>query len=235
MDELETELEGHGGCVGPATPGEVWNVPAGRNYASHARGTWIQYAVFAVSAEALDSLDGTDSGSVDVRPVAGVRDEKLHRSALSLIRSLSDDDDVSRMEVESQCESLTRYLLKSYRLDQTPRERRHPLLSDAMAETIREFIFDNMSSRIDLGAMAQVAGMTVHHFLIAFRKAFGVTPTQYLIEQRVRQAKWLLLHTRMDITEIALATGFASHSHLTSAFRSRIGTPPSEFRRRFKA
>jgi hypothetical protein len=45
MQRLETELDGFGGSYGPALPGEVWTVPAGRKYASHACGAAIRYAV----------------------------------------------------------------------------------------------------------------------------------------------------------------------------------------------
>lgn len=58
---------------------------------------------------------------------------------------------------------------------------------------------------------------------------------QYIIAQRLRRARWLLMHTRNDITTIALETGFASHSHLTTAFKQHTGLTPLAFRQSRRA
>ncbi len=73
--------------------------------------------------------------------------------------------------------------------------------------------------------------MTRHQLLVAFPKAFGVTPGQYIIRQRLRCAQRLLLERKMDITTIALGIGFSSHSHLTDCFRRHLGCPPATFRK----
>ena len=76
-----------------------------------------------------------------------------------------------------------------------------------------------------LDDLAAVAGMSVHNFLRAFRKSFGTTPAQYVIDQRLRRARWLLTNTAHDIVAIALETGFSSHSHLTATMHRRHGIP----------
>ncbi|MFX8649137.1 AraC family transcriptional regulator, partial [Acinetobacter baumannii] len=76
--------------------------------------------------------------------------------------------------------------------------------------------------------MAAVAQLSVHHFLSAFRNCFGVTPMQFVIGKRLALASSLLAGTRQDITAIALATGFASHSHFTGAFKQRYGITPRQ-------
>jgi AraC family transcriptional regulator len=58
----------------------------------------------------------------------------------------------------------------------------------------------------------------------------GQSPYRYLIDQRVRRAKKLLLGTDQSIARIALEAGFASHSHFADHFRKLTGTTPSRYR-----
>ncbi|WP_266158745.1 helix-turn-helix transcriptional regulator [Dyella silvatica] len=81
---------------------------------------------------------------------------------------------------------------------------------------------------------ASLAGLRPAAFLAAFRHSFGISPMRYVMTQRLRLACSLLASTRQDITAIALATGFSSHSHLTAAFRQHFGTTPREYRAQVK-
>ncbi len=67
MRRLETELDGFGGSHGPAQPGEVWTVPAGRRYASHAEGTTIQYVVLRLDPAALGTPAARQIGRASCR------------------------------------------------------------------------------------------------------------------------------------------------------------------------
>ena len=50
---------------------------------------------------------------------------------------------------------------------------------------------------------------------------------QYLIRTRLGKALAAMRADEADLTDIALATGFANHSHFTSSFRSFFGITPS--------
>jgi transcriptional regulator GlxA family with amidase domain len=76
------------------------------------------------------------------------------------------------------------------------------------------------------------AGAHLRDLFVAFRRELRMTPVQYVIAQRLQRSRWLLQNTTQDIGEIALATGFASHSHLTTTFKKHSGLTPSEFRLR---
>jgi AraC family transcriptional regulator len=44
-------------------------------------------------------------------------------------------------------------------------------------------------------------------------------------------AQSMLMDRALALTDIALACGFSSHAHLSTAFRSRFGVAPSAYRR----
>jgi AraC-like DNA-binding protein len=84
---------------------------------------------------------------------------------------------------------------------------------------------------IDLETAASVAGLGVFHFLRVFAKVVGVTPHQYLIRCRLRQAARLLVDEKRSISHVALDVGFGDLSNFVRTFRRVVGVPPSHFRR----
>jgi len=233
MQRLETELDGFGGSCGPASPGEVWTAPAERNYSSHACGTTIHYALMFLQPDAADTLQGTKRGRRELVPLAGVRDEFLHQATRKLMAAARRTDDASEMLAESLAQSIGLYLCQTYGPEQTgplARPQNDPTLNATTARQLREFIYDRLCERISLADLSQLAGMTTHQLLIAFRKSFGCTPAQYIIQQRLRCAQRQLATTPKDITRIALESGFSSHSHLTACFQKHLGYCPSAFR-----
>lgn len=238
MDELETELGGRGGSSGPAIPGEVWTVPADLPYASHAKGGIIRFAVLSILPEDqhCGTKRGRDSGMI--APISGSSDEVLTNAVEQLVRVSREADDVSQMQAESLADSITRHVFQVYGTaswSQSAGSREGLILASHETRLLREFIFDNLGSPLSLDALAALVGMTTHQLLVAFRVAFGTTPAQYVIMQRLRRAQWHLLYSELDITSIALVTGFSSHSHLTSAFTRRFGYPPQMFREKHTA
>jgi AraC family transcriptional regulator len=103
-------------------------------------------------------------------------------------------------------------------------------LSVHTAQLLTQYVRDNLAEHITLDALACAAGLSARELFATFHAQFETTPAQYVIEQRLQRARWWLLHTRRDITAIALATGFASHSHLTTTFKKHVGVTPRQFR-----
>lgn len=232
MSRLETELDGFGGSTGPALPGEVWTAPAERKYASHARGERIHYAVIHAQPDALDMIQGSNAGRLELAPLAGARDEFLHQAVRQLMTVVKASDDVSEMLAQSLSQTICLHLFRTYAgpgLGPT-KPPAGPHFDAATARRMREFICENLCEPISLTKLSGLAGMTTHQLLIAFRKAFGRTPAQYVIQQRLRCAQRELTETKKDITTIALDCGFSSHSHLTACFRRHLGSCPSVFR-----
>ncbi len=64
-----------------------------------------------------------------------------------------------------------------------------------------------------------------------FKKYTGQSPTQFYYSLRLERVHALLNETDMTITQIAIATGFNSTSHLARQFRSKYGVSPNTFRK----
>ncbi|UZW62202.1 AraC family transcriptional regulator [Lysobacter enzymogenes] len=103
-------------------------------------------------------------------------------------------------------------------------------LTVAQVVGVDEFIQRHLGDKIAIDDLARCAGLDRAKFSLRFRATFGVTPAQYLIRQRLERAKCLLERTNRSIADIAVETGFSSHSHLSSQFLRRVGVSPRAFR-----
>jgi AraC-like DNA-binding protein len=83
---------------------------------------------------------------------------------------------------------------------------------------------------IDLDAAAQQAGLSPFHFLRLFAKVLGVTPHQYLVRSRLRQAARLLADEDIAVTDVAYDVGFGDLSNFVRTFHRAVGVSPGAFR-----
>jgi AraC-like DNA-binding protein len=86
-------------------------------------------------------------------------------------------------------------------------------------------------ARLTLGALAREAGLSPYHFLRTFYALTGVTPHQYVMRVRLRNAAVQLRSVPAPIIDIALQSGFGDVSNFNRAFRAEFGINPREYRR----
>ena len=102
-------------------------------------------------------------------------------------------------------------------------------------------ILDHLEARLTedvrLSDIAADIGLSECYLARAFRAATGTTLHAALVERRIARARWLIeaaarRGARPNLAQVAAATGFASHAHMTTAFRRVLGITPSEWMRR---
>lgn len=96
------------------------------------------------------------------------------------------------------------------------------------------YVTRNPGSEITTEDAAKICSMSYGYFCRTFKEASGMTFKEYLNYTRLTRAQQLLLTTVMNITECALAVGFADVNYFIRKFRQRTGTSPSRYRRSFK-
>jgi AraC-like DNA-binding protein len=111
------------------------------------------------------------------------------------------------------------------------RASRAPTASDErrVSATLR-FIESNLAESLPLPRLASGARMSEFHFLRVFKQVTGVTPHQYILRSRLREAAVRLKMRSNDVLEIALDTGFPDLSNFNHAFRTEFGVSPARFR-----
>ena len=105
--------------------------------------------------------------------------------------------------------------------------------SQTLAHTAARWIEHAVHSGEDsaLPALAARLGITDRHLRRIFQAAHGVAPRDYLTTQRLLLAKQLLTDTSQPVTQVALASGFASLRRFNAAFAERYRLNPTQLRR----
>ena len=99
----------------------------------------------------------------------------------------------------------------------------------ARMEGVRDAIDTRYFIDVDCNTLAQMAEMSLHHFIRVFRDMFGQSPHQYLTRVRVEAAKRLLASSLEPIEVIAVGVGFRSGASLNRAFKRIEGSSASKY------
>ena len=94
-----------------------------------------------------------------------------------------------------------------------------------------DYVEARLDGSLTLAQLATVADLPQHSLNRWFRRRAGISPHRWVRARRLDRAKQYLTASRMDLTDIALATGFAHQSHFTQVFRQAEGVTPAGFRR----
>jgi AraC-like DNA-binding protein len=91
-----------------------------------------------------------------------------------------------------------------------------------------------LDERLTLSLVAGSVGLSTYHFCRLFRAATGITVHAYRQRLRLRQAFSSCASTpEQRLSEIAMSTGYASHSHMTTDFRQWLRMSPSTVRDKY--
>jgi transcriptional regulator GlxA family with amidase domain len=88
----------------------------------------------------------------------------------------------------------------------------------------------NLDAPLSVNELANRAGLTRRQLHRLFRHHTHMSPREYYRDLRLRHARLMLLNTVTPILEIAVSTGFTTHSHFTKCYRQRFGVSPRDDR-----
>ena len=107
----------------------------------------------------------------------------------------------------------------------------HSRETSALVETCIRILEEDLSLSPSTQDLAQRLGCSRRFLSTAFKEVFNATLYEWLRERRMQQARQWLTETSIPVQEISEDLGFSSASNFTTAFRSRFGLAPREFRK----
>ncbi|TDE14062.1 GlxA family transcriptional regulator [Jiangella asiatica] len=99
----------------------------------------------------------------------------------------------------------------------------------------RNWALANLERPLTLRDLASRQAMSVRTFTRRFRQEVGVSPGQWLIQQRVDRARHLLEATDLAVDEVARRSGFGTSASMRQHLRATLGVSPSGYRRTFRS
>lgn len=99
---------------------------------------------------------------------------------------------------------------------------------------LQAWMADHLDDDLRVDALAERAAMSPRNFARAFRRETGLTPGAYVEQLRVEAARQRLERSSDPVERIAKACGFGTPETMRRAFARRVGTPPADYRARFR-
>ena len=176
----------------------------------------------ALSDELAEQLGPPPSarGLADVSPELFLR----HRRFRAQVRAGNRDD----LDLEEQVIALASTALAA-RGSRTVSPTPSPHLG-ALAERAKELLAVEYAGGHRLCDLAALLNVSPYHLARSFRAATGWSLHGYRTSLRLRAVMDVLVDPATDLAALARETGFANHSHLTTAFHRQFGLTPSAAR-----
>ena len=99
-------------------------------------------------------------------------------------------------------------------------------LTERVAEVIKRNL-DNPDFGVD--ELSREVGMSRVHLNRKLKETAGISPSSLIKSTRMKQAAYLLVHDKVNISEVAYRVGFSTPSYFSSSFREYFGMTPKEF------
>ena len=97
-------------------------------------------------------------------------------------------------------------------------------------DSVVNFISENYCNEINVEILAKISGYSLHRFRHLFKERTGISPAMFILNQKIKHSKEMLILTNFSITEIANNCGFSNSSQFSISFKRHFGITPSAYR-----
>lgn len=200
--------------------------------------------------------------SIDLRPLVFAQDEQVTYLCNTLMQEIRTKKVGAHLCIKALLMTLSIHLLRHYcafagqsrnrsesqleesqleesQSSKTESERAEQKQSDKLSSyklyQVLEYIDGHLATADDtsLNELSTIAGLSSYYFARQFKESMGITPHQYVIQQRIEKAKQLLENKDIPIAKIAIDCGFSNQSHFGRVFRQATGTTPKAYQQAF--
>lgn len=99
-----------------------------------------------------------------------------------------------------------------------------------IAVNTKKYIDTNFDKDINLDFLADLQFTSKYHLIRVFKKYYGITPRQYLINKRIEKAKQILKSGK-SVADTCYTIGFESINSFSNLFKTKTGMSPSIYKR----
>lgn len=103
-------------------------------------------------------------------------------------------------------------------------------LSPERLALVKQLVTADLSKKVSVPFLAESCELTRSHFSRSFKRSTGLSPQDWIRNQRIQQAKELIKHSEMTLTQISAECGFCDQAHFSHMFTKTEGTNPALWR-----
>lgn len=209
------------GIINLCNPGEVHD--------GYTKAGWA-YRMFYVDPLVMKELSSEMSGQHNDIPFfkEGIIEDKVLSNKLLSLHRVMADEHVFTIEKEELFLSVIAEFIKKHADSFIPIE--SISAAKPKIQKIVAYINDNISKELLVSELSEQAGFSLYYFIRCFKKELGLTPKEYLIQQRIKKATLLIQNkNQLALNQIALECGFYDQSHMNKYFKAYKGLTPSVY------
>lgn len=103
-------------------------------------------------------------------------------------------------------------------------------LENHVTTEIKRYISDHLADKLSIDLLSERLHYSRSYLTSQFRKSEGLSISEYIYNERIENAKRLLLSTALSISQIAEQTGYSTLQYFYKCFRDATGLSPAVFR-----
>jgi AraC family transcriptional regulator len=235
--ERQQGVDAFGGARRRPFDAEPWRLaftPAGCDVFSSSHGGG-EYLLLSLAPDVFDRFaSGTNTSRL--RQFSNMADPLFTPLAASLRRITMPGAAAPSLAIETLVAAAAERVSTLLNPD-TRRARAECRMTSRRLKRILDHLEARLAEDVRLADLARDIGLSECYLARTFRAATGTTLHAALVERRIARARSLIEAASSrgagaNLAQVAAATGFASHAHMTTAFRRVLGITPSEWTRR---
>lgn len=217
--------------------GDIAVIPAGIVH----RCNWNTSAEFGILAfePALLQQVGQDLVDIDrielIPKFMNEQDELIKGIFFTLKDELESNKIGGSLLIDSLKTTLAINLLRKYCTTKPKLSSYQDGLSESKLRQVTEYINEHLDRDLTIIELAAIAQISPYYFIRLFKKNTTQTPHQYILQQRIKKARYLLQHKKISISETATMVGFCDQSHFTKYFKRIVGMTPRQYSITYKS
>jgi len=102
----------------------------------------------------------------------------------------------------------------------------NPTLSPIIA-----YIKANINNNINMKKLSDVACMSTTAFHRFFKRELGITPVEFIVQEKIRMAKSLLSGQNIHVNEVSYELGFEDSNYFIRLFKKHEGITPKQYQK----
>ena len=105
-----------------------------------------------------------------------------------------------------------------------------PDSTNKLVNKVIAIIRENMeNSDFSVEDLSHEVGMSRVHLNRKLKETMNISPSNLIKSIRLKQAAFLLINNKVNISEVAYKVGFSTHSYFSNSFHDYFGLTPTEF------